>query len=104
MLKFSQQEVGTIFVENTRVQNSHSHAINTHITPQKYIKTVIHDSKTNLAHCVARVFKIALVQVDLPVVNYWIFGTQFFIRDLFLSHFDSNFVRLRFCQLLGSLC
>lgn len=62
-------KVGAIFVENTRIKTPDIYSVYSEIIPKQNIEAVGHGSKSDFAHCIAAVFKVAFKKVDFAKVQ-----------------------------------
>ena len=69
-------KIGAELVEDTRVEESDSDAINSEVVAKQHIVAIFHNSESNLAHCVATVFQVTLEEIDFAEVEDWVFRRQ----------------------------
>lgn len=73
-------------MEDSSVQEADTDSIASEVHSEHDVKAVIHDSESDLAHDIATIFKVTLVKVNLTEVLNWVFRTQSFKWNAFLSH------------------
>ena len=80
-LELTVNEVLSEFVENTRVNNSHTHAIHSQVVSQQNVEAIVHHSESHSAQCIATVLQICFEEIDL---------TKMFDRILRREHLERN--------------
>ena len=75
-------------MEQSSVHDANTHTVYSDVGAEEDIPAVVHNSKSTLAHGVARVLQVALKQVDLASVHDRIFRAESVERDFFFCDFD----------------